>query len=109
MKGLTIIEVLIAILITAIAILGHAMLLTYFNIFTKDNALLSCLTQSASSAMEVCRDRRNPSAIISCRGFNIVISVNGSCQPAINQCNNVTVTAQYGRKRYDLTDLVCNF
>ncbi|MCS7149993.1 MAG: prepilin-type N-terminal cleavage/methylation domain-containing protein [Caldimicrobium sp.] len=109
MKGFTIIEVLVAILITAIAIVGYAMLLTSFGIFNRDKALLSCLTQGASSAMEVCRDRRNPLANFSCRGFNINISVRGSCQPATNQCNSVTVTAQHGNKRYDLTDMVCNF
>ncbi len=107
-KGFTLIEALIAILITTLIVMSMAGLITVLGTKTSDRILLSCLIEGASSGIEACKGGEVINQI-TCGGFTINISINGNCQPPINTCSNVTSTASAGGKTFSLTDKVCNF
>ena len=107
-KGFTIIEALIAILITSFIAISIAALITIFGTKIADRILLSCLVEGATSGIEACRGGQIINQI-TCAGLTINISINGNCQPAINTCSDITVTASAKGKNFNLTDKVCNF
>ncbi|MEJ5339480.1 MAG: hypothetical protein WHS43_07485 [Aquificaceae bacterium] len=108
MRGFTLVEGLVAVLITFIVAVGIAGLLTFFGIYNRQNILQTCLVQAASSAIEACRGG-NAVGNIQCNRFNVSISVSGSCNPRINSCSTVTATASAEGRSFSLTDIVCRF
>lgn len=109
MRGFTLVEALIALIISFLIIIGIAGLLTSFGLFTKDRALYTCLLEAASSGIEACRAGVSINSI-NCGGYTVNIrSIAGSCNPARGQCSDVTVTASYAGHSSTLTDTVCNW
>ncbi len=106
--GFTIIEALIAILITSFIAISIAALITSFGLKTADRILLSCLVEGAASGIEACRGGQTINQI-TCGGLTVNISITGDCQPAPNTCSNINATASAKGKSLSLTDKVCNF
>lgn len=107
-RGFSLIEALVAVAITFFIATSIAGMLTMFGFHSKRGIDMTCLVNAAASGIEACRGGQTISAY-SCGGLNISISINGSCTPAVNQCNQVTATASYGGRQFSLTDFVCNF
>ena len=107
-KGFTLIEALIAILITTLIVIGVAGLITVFGTKTADRILLSCLVEGATSGIEACKEGEVINQI-TCGGFTINISISGNCQPPANTCSDIISTASANGKTFSLTDKVCNF
>jgi len=113
-KGFTLIEALIAILITAILAVIIAGLLTSFAFKTSDRVILSCLVEGASSGISACKGG-NIINSINCGGYTVQggnpvqIEINGNCPPAPGTCSEITATAEVKGLSFSLTDKVCNF
>lgn len=107
MRGFTLVEGLVAVMLTFIVSIGVAGLLTFFGLYNRENILHTCLLQGASSGIEACRGRHAISNL-QCGNYSVSISVSG-CTPGANRCNNVTATASAGGRSFTLTDVVCNF
>lgn len=108
MRGFTLVEGLVAVLITFIVATGIAALLTFFGIYNRQNILQTCLVQAASSAIEACRGG-STLGNIQCNRYSIAVNVMGSCNPRINSCSPVTATASAEGRSFSLTDIVCRF
>jgi prepilin-type N-terminal cleavage/methylation domain-containing protein len=107
-KGFTLIEALIAILITAILAVIIAGLLTSFAFKTSDRVILSCLVEGASSGISACKGGNSINSI-NCGGYTVQIEINGNCPPAPGTCSEITATAKVKGLSFSLTDKVCNF
>lgn len=107
MKGFTLVEGLVAVMLTFIVSVGIAGLLTFFGLYNRDNMLHTCLLQGASSAIEACRGRFSVGNL-QCGNYNVSVSISG-CTPGVNRCNLVTATATAGGRSFTLRDVVCNF
>jgi len=107
LKGFTLIEALIAILISAILTAIFAGGVTAFSSKNQDRLLMTCLIEGAQSAIHACR-AGNVMNSYQCGKYNINITINGNCNPP-SGCNNVTVRAEAQGIYFELKDMVCNF
>ncbi len=114
-KGFTLIEALLAILIFSLITIGIANLITSSISSTRDRTIMDCLVNAANSAIEACRGGLNLGNF-QCGGINVQINVNIDCSTITAptsawsaNCRDVTVIATYGNKEHRLTDLVCRF
>ncbi|MEM4675801.1 MAG: hypothetical protein QXM12_05865 [Nitrososphaerota archaeon] len=103
MKGFTLVEGLVAVLITFIIAVGIAGLLTFFGLYNRQNIDITCTVQAVSSAIEACRGGA-PRTNFACGGRNITVALNGNCNPPQGQCSQITASAN----GFQLTDMVCN-
>lgn len=111
-KGFSLIEALIAIVILAIITLGLANLLTRSAFFTRDDFFNLCLLQGASSGIEEARG--NPSLIGSSLNFtcgNLNVTVILKNIGSYGNCTFVEAEAQIQstNKKAILRDLICNW
>lgn len=107
-RGFTLVEALIALLISLFIITGIVGLLTSFGFFTRDKMLYTCLLEAASSGVEACRSGVVIYSI-DCGGYTVSVSINGNCNPEKGQCEDITVTATAAGHSSVLTDTVCNW
>jgi len=109
-KGFTLIEALIAILIAAILTAIIAGGITAFSSNNQDRLLKTCLIEGAQSAFYTCRAGIDPSSYdYKCGKYKINLRViNGNCNPP-SGCNNVTVRAEAQGQYFEFNDTVCNF
>lgn len=109
MKGFALIEGLISVMITLIMALSVAGLLLYFMMHNRSNVELTCLVNTANSAIEACRGGIVPPNQFTCGGRNITVNFTGSCTGiGNNQCQTITVVASDGVRNLRLQDVVCN-
>ncbi len=110
-KGFSLIEVLIATAILTIAILGFVSLQASFAKGTVDRTLLNSLIDAASSALTHCQNVNTspPSSYTYENNLVVNVSLQGSCRPALDRCNDVTATASASDKTFSLSTIVCNF
>lgn len=109
-KGFTLIEVLISILILIIGVLAVITSQSRFATTTADRAIRNALVDAAASALQHCENTLStPPSSYTYGGITVSISVNGSCSPSENRCNDVTATASVQGKSFSLTTKVCNF
>ena len=115
LKGFTLIEALIAILLVSIVIVSISSLITESVFSTKKRIIYECLVNAANSAIEACRGGKNISSF-NCGGLNISININTDCSSITipsntwdANCEDVTVTARYGNTTHTLRDMVCKF
>jgi len=114
-KGFTLVEALIAILILSLIIIGVANLITGSVGSTRDRIIMECLVNAANSAVEACRGGINLSNF-QCGGINVHITLSRDCsiltvptQTWDANCEEIRVTTSYGGRQHVLTDLVCRF
>uniref|UniRef100_A0A7C4JSG6 Prepilin-type N-terminal cleavage/methylation domain-containing protein n=1 Tax=Thermodesulfobacterium geofontis TaxID=1295609 RepID=A0A7C4JSG6_9BACT len=114
-KGFTLVEALIAILILSLIVIGVANLITGSIGSTRDRIIMECLVNAANSAIEACRAGIDLNTY-RCGNFNINLSKNQICANITPPssfwdatCREVTVTATYGNYQHRLTDLICRF
>lgn len=107
MKGFSLVEGLIAVLMTFFIAVGIAGLLTYFGIYARRNVDLTCLINAASSAIEACRGGTTQTQFI-CGGRTITVGISCPTNLGNNQCQTVTTTASDGNRSFSLSDVVCN-
>jgi len=115
LKGFTLIEALISILLFSIVIVGISYLITNSATYTRDRIITECLVNAANSAIEACRGGRNIDNF-NCGGLNVDIDINIDCSSITipsntwdANCEDVTVTARYGDNIHTLRDMVCKF
>lgn len=109
-KGFTLIEVLVSILILIIGVLAVMTLQSRFTTATADRAVRNALVDAAASALKHCESTHtDPPTSYTYGGITVSISKSGDCNPGLNACNNVTVTATAQGKSFSLTSKVCNF
>lgn len=110
-KGFSLIEVLFAVGIISIALLGLVGIQGIFATQTVDRTLQNSLIDAASSALIHCQNvnTQPPSAYTYENNMVVNVSLNGSCSPAPDACNNVTATAAAKGRTFALTTFVCNF
>ena len=107
-KGFTLIEALIAILITTLIVISIAGLITVFGAKTTNRILLTCLVEGATSGIEACKGGEVIDQI-TCGGYTVSLNISGNCQPSPGTCSDITVTASVDENTFSLTDKVCNF
>lgn len=114
-RGFTLIEVLIAILILALIIVGIANLITGSISSTRERTIMECLVNAANSAIEACRGGINLGEF-QCGGLNVQINLSRDCStitvPTATwsaNCAEVIIITRYGNRQHRLTDLVCRF
>jgi Tfp pilus assembly protein PilV len=114
-KGFTLVEALIAILILSLIIIGVTNLITGSVGSTRDRIIMECLVNAANSAVEACRGGVNLRNF-QCGGINVEVNLSTDCSiinaPAQTwdaNCEEITVITTYGDKQHRLTDLVCRF
>ena len=107
-KGFTLIEALIAVLLAFIIAIGVASLIGFFQSHLIDRTKMSCLIEGANSGLEACRAGQVISSI-TCGSLTVGITIQGSCSPPSNTCNDITATASLNGNTFSLTDAVCNF
>lgn len=109
-KGFTLIEVLVSIVILIVGVLGVMTLMGKFSTSTLDRAFRNAIVDAAASAIDHCENTHtDPPTSYTYGGITVTISKSGSCNPAANTCNNVTVTATAQGKSFSITSKVCNF
>jgi len=115
LKGFTLIEALIAILLISLVIVGVSSLITGSVFSTRKRIIYECLINAANSAIEACRGGRNISSF-NCGSLNISININTDCSSITipsntwdANCEDVTVTTRYGNNTHILRDMVCKF
>lgn len=106
--GFTLVEALVAVVITFILAIGILGMLNMFIIQLPNRALLTCLIEAASSGVSACRVGLVLDSV-SCGSYNVSISIQGNCQPPTGECSNITVTAVAEGRSFSLRDTVCNF
>lgn len=104
LSGITLVEALIAIAITAIIAIGTAGLLTYFGIYTRKNIDMSCIVWAVSSTIEACRGGERRTKYY-CSGAEIEVNLQGNCKPSSGTCSDIIASF----KGFTLKDKVCNF
>lgn len=107
-KGFSIIESLISLVIIFFVVIGIMNMITYFGLDTKNRVMMECLISSVESAASQCKAMQTPAASVSCQGYTINISTNGSCTPAENTCNDVTIQGSVNNRTFKLNTIVCN-
>jgi len=114
-KGFTLVEALIAILILSLIIIGVTNLITGSVSSTRDRIIMECLVNAANSAIEACRAGIDLNRY-QCGDLNINLEKNETCAnitPPSSfwdaNCKEVRVTATYGNYQHRLTDLICRF
>ncbi|WPM32988.1 hypothetical protein IAE16_04730 [Hydrogenobacter sp. T-2] len=107
MRGFSLVEGLVAVLITFIIAVGIAGLLTMFGVYNRSNVEITCVVQAVSSTIEACRGGVVRTAY-NCGGRNINVNLSGNCNPPQNTCSNITASANVSGISYSLTDVVCN-
>lgn len=109
-RGFTLIEVLVSIVILIIGVLAVMTLQSRFATSTADRAVRNALVDAAASAIQHCESTLStPPTSYTYGGITVNVSVNGSCSPSEETCNDVTVTATAQGKSFALTTKVCNF
>ena len=105
-KGFSLVEALVAVIITFIVVLGIATMLGFFPNYVKDRTELSCLVEAASSGISACRAGIVINSV-ECGPYRINVTVEGSCTPAKGTCGEITATAELGGRTFTLRDVVC--
>ncbi len=110
-KGFSLIEALFAIAILSIALLGLASIQGIFATQTVDRTLQNSLVDAAASALTHCQNVNQAPPASYTYENNLVVNValSGSCNPADNQCSQVTATASARGRSYALTTFVCKY
>jgi len=120
LKGFTLIEALIAILLFSIVIIGISYLITNSATYIRDRIITECLVNAANCAIETCRgglDPTDPNVECGiCGNLTVDINIDVDCEsisfpttPWSSECKDVTVTASYGTKQHILRDKICRF
>lgn len=93
-KGFSLVEVLISMLIFIITVASGYYIFSHYINMLKERYLISCVVESAYSAMNLCMKGIQPPTQVFCGGYQI--SINGNCTLAEGECGNVSVTARSG-------------
>jgi Tfp pilus assembly protein PilV len=107
-KGFSIVESLISLVIIFFVVIGIMNMITYFGLDTRNRVMMECLISSVESAASQCRSLQRPPNSITCQGYTISISVNGSCNPNPNTCNDLTIQGSVNSRTFRLNTIVCN-
>lgn len=107
MRGFTLVEALVAVMVSFLIAVGIAGMITSFGLFTRDNVLYTCLLNAASSAIEACKGGQAISQV-NCGSYTVSVGLSGNCMPAQGQCSQVSATATARNKSTSLTDMICN-
>jgi Tfp pilus assembly protein PilV len=107
-KGVSLIESLISLVIIFFVVIGIMNMITYFGLDTRNRVMMECLISSVESAAAQCRAMQTPANQITCQGYTVNITVNGSCSPAQNTCNDVTIQGSVKNRTFNLNTIVCN-
>ncbi len=113
--GFTLIEGLVAVLITTIIAVIVAGMITNFALFTAKDTVFTCLVQGATSGIESKRANPNTNSMqIQCGNHTVNIVMSGTppaSPPAIGSgqsaCVEIVSTASIGTNTKVLRDLVC--
>ncbi len=105
-SGFSLIEALVAVLISMIVVIGIATMLGFFPIYVRDRTELSCLVEAANSGINACRAGIVINSI-ECGSMNVNITIEGSCTPPKGECNEIRATATLGERSFSLRDVVC--
>jgi prepilin-type N-terminal cleavage/methylation domain-containing protein len=108
-KGMTLIEVMIALLILSVGVLGVSAMQGTFASQSADRNLLNALTDAAMSAANQCHAQTTPPASVVSGGVTVAIGLTGSCTPALDTCNEISVIASARGKSTRINTNVCNF
>jgi len=117
-KGFTIMEALVSVAITALAVYIIAGMITSYAAMTKNNYVYTCLVQSATSGLEA--KLMNPSVTslsLTCGGLLVNVNIIGNppshSPPFIGSgqsaCSTVTSIATYQSSSFSIQDAACNF
>ena len=107
-KAFSLIEALIALVIVSVVVLSIVGLIEIFIKQLPDRVLLTCLVESASSAVKACENGIVLNSV-QCASYNVSITINGNCNPPQNTCSNIVVTASADDKSFTLNGVACNF
>lgn len=105
-KGFSLIEVLVAMLVFIITIAGGYYIFTHYINMLKERYLISCVVESAYSAMNLCMKGIQPPTEVTCGNYEI--SISGSCNLPQGECGNVSVTANAEGFSLTLNGTGCN-
>jgi Tfp pilus assembly protein PilV len=100
---------MIALLILSIGVLGVSAVQGTFASQSADRNLLNSLTDAATSAANHCHAREAPPASVVSGGVTVAIAITGSCTPALDTCNEISVVASAHGKSTRINTNVCNF
>jgi len=117
-KGFTIMEALVTIAITALAVYIISGMITSYAAMTKNNYVYTCLIQSATSGLEA--KLMNPSVTslsLTCGGLLVNVNLVGNPPkhppPFIGSgqsaCSTITSIATYQSYSFSIQDAACNF
>ena len=120
LKGFTLIEALIAVLLFSIVIIGISYLITNSATYTRDRIITECLVNAANCAIEACRGGLDPTdpnvGCGICGDLTVNINIDVDCEnisfpgtPWGSNCRDVTVTVSYGGNQHILRDQICRF
>ncbi|MEM5855027.1 MAG: prepilin-type N-terminal cleavage/methylation domain-containing protein [Candidatus Aenigmatarchaeota archaeon] len=108
--GLTLVEVLVALAILSILIVGTGGVLSLFtnsSLLIRKSYDLSCISWAVSSAIESCKGGvRNTSYF--CDGKEIKVELIGECNPLPGNCSDIEARFIKNNINYVLRDKVCN-
>ncbi len=107
-RGFTLTEVLVSVMILAIALLALASLQAWFAKYTSEKFLMLCITNALESAKIQCAIGSPISGNYVCGGYDISISGNCSIPQDANTCATYSVSASYGGRNYSTNIRVCN-
>jgi len=108
--GFTFLEVVIALSILSIALVGLASMQTLYAQQTYDRTRLNSLVDGVAAAMSECQAGITPTNPATYNGVTVSMTVSGgSCVPALNACNAVSATASSGAESVTATAYMCNF
>ncbi|MGO9611758.1 MAG: prepilin-type N-terminal cleavage/methylation domain-containing protein [Dissulfurispiraceae bacterium] len=109
-RGFTFLEVVIALAILSIALVGLASMQMLYGQQTYDRTRLNSIVDAVSAALSQCQAGITPTNPATYNGVTVSMSVSGgSCVPASNTCNAVSATASSGSESITATSYVCNF
>ncbi len=108
MRGFTLVEALIAVVITFLIAIAIAGMVTTFVAHIPHRLLLTCLTEAAKSGIEACEAGVVINSV-SCGGYNITVNIQGDCNPPPNTCSDIVSTAIFDSLSVSFSGKVCNF
>jgi len=105
-KGFTLIEILIAMLVFIIGVGSVFFVFTRFAEFLQNRFEVSCVVHSAYSAFDACSAGATPPSSLQCGNITVNVSATGCSLPQ-NSCGDISVSASYGSLSFSLSGKAC--
>lgn len=105
-RGFNLVEALVTMLIFIITIASGYYIFSHYVNMLRDRYLISCVVESAYSAMNLCMKGITPPTQISCGEY--IVEISGTCNIPTGECNDVSVTASANGFSFSLNGKGCN-